>query len=139
VISASRGGYALDASALLTLLLNEPGQETVSAGISRAYIHSVNLAEVVGKLVREGVSHAEAEQTIGELNLDIDEELPARQAELCGQLVASTRSQGLSLGDCVCLTVAASKGSIAVTADRRWQELDGQRIDNNQIRVQVIR
>jgi ribonuclease VapC len=139
VISASKAGYALDASALLALMLNEPGQEKVSAVINRAYIHSVNIAEVVGKLVREGVPRAEAEQMIEELNLDIDEELPARQAALCGELVAQTRQQGLSLGDCICLTVAASNGSIAVTADRRWQELSGQRIENKEIRVQVIR
>ena len=139
MISASKAGYALDASALLALMLNEPGQEKVSAVINRAYIHSVNIAEVVGKLVREGVPRAEAEQMIEELNLDIDEELPARQAALCGELVAQTRQQGLSLGDCICLTVAASNGSIAVTADRRWQELSGQRIENKEIRVQVIR
>ena len=139
MISTSKAGYALDASALLALLFNEPGQEKVSAVINRAYIHSVNVAEVVGKLVRQGVPRAEAEQMIEELNLDIDEELPTHQAALCGELVAQTRQQGLSLGDCVCLTIAASVGGIAVTADRRWRELDGQRIENNEIRVQVIR
>ena len=76
---------------------------------------------------------------IEELDLDIDQELPAHQAALCGELVAQTRQQGLSLGDSVCLTVARSHGSIAVTADRRWQELHGQRIENKEIRVQVIR
>jgi PIN domain nuclease of toxin-antitoxin system len=139
VISASRAGYALDASALLALVFNEPGQEEVSAVIDHAYVHSVNVAEVVGKLMKEGASRAEAEQTIEELDIDIDEELPAHQAALCGELVAQTRQQGLSLGDCVCLTVASSHGSIAVTADRKWQELHGQRIDNNEIRVLVIR
>ena len=139
MISASKAGYALDASALLALVFNEPGQEKVSAVIDRAYIHSVNVAEVVAKLIREGVPRAEAEQTIEELKLDIDEELPARQAALSGELVAHTRQQGLSLGDCVCLTVAASKGSIAVTADRKWQELNGQRIGSHEIRVLVIR
>src|ERR1017187_8458993 len=96
VISTSKAGYALDASALLALLFNEPGQEKVSAVINRAYIHSVNVAEVAGKLVRQGVPRAEAEQMIEELNLDIDEELPTHQAALCGELVAQTRQQGLS-------------------------------------------
>ena len=139
MICASKAGYALDASALLALVFNEPGQEKVSAVINRAYVHSVNVAEVVGKLMREGVSRAEAEQTIEELDLEIDEELPAHQAALSGELVAKTRQQGLSLGDCICLTVAASNGSIAVTADRMWQALNGQRIENNKIRVLVIR
>jgi PIN domain nuclease of toxin-antitoxin system len=120
-------------------MLDESGHQKVRTVMNRAYIHSVNVAEVVSKLVREGVPRAEAEQMIEDINLDIDGELPTHQAALCGELVAKTRQQGLSLGDCVCLTVAASVGGIAVTADRRWQELDGQRIENNEIRVQVIR
>lgn len=131
--------YILDASALLAFMLNEPGHEQVHAILDRAFIHSVNAAEVIGKLIRKGVPPQRAPQMIEELDIDIDEELPAHQAALCGELVAKTRQQGLSLGDCVCLTVAASHGSIAVTADRRWQELGGQRIENNEIRVQVIR
>lgn len=139
MISRSKTDYTLDASALLALMLDESGSEQVRAILDRAYIHSVNIAEVVGKLIRKGVPRAEAERTIKELKLDIDEELPARQAALSGELVAQTRPQGLSLGDCVCLTVAASRGSTAVTADRRWQELHGQRIGSHEIRVQVIR
>jgi ribonuclease VapC len=139
VISRFKSEYALDASALLAVMLDESGHQKVRTVMNRAYIHSVNVAEVVSKLVREGVPRAEAEQMIEDINLDIDGELPTHQATLCGELVAKTRQQGLSLGDCVCLTVAASVGGIAVTADRRWQELDGQRIENNEIRVQVIR
>jgi len=131
--------YTLDASALLALLLDEPGHEQVSAILDHALIHSVNIAEVVSKLISKGVSEWRAPQMVEELDLQIDEEFGLSQAASCGQLVARTRPQGLSLGDCVCLTVAASRGSTAVTADRRWQELDGQRIENNQIRVQVIR
>ena len=86
--------YALDASALLAVILREPGRE---------------------------------------------QELPTRHAILCGELVAQTTRQGLSLGDCVCLTAAACNGSTAITADRRWQELNGRRIGNREIRVQVIR
>ena len=139
MISRSETDYTLDASALLALMLDESGSEQVRAILDRAHIHSVNIAEVVGKLIRKGVPRAEAEQAIEELDLEIDEELPAHQAALSGELVAKTRQQGLSLGDCVCLTVAASNGSIAVTADRRWQALNGQRIENNKIRVLVIR
>ena len=139
MISRFKPDYALDASALLAVMLDEPGHEKVRAILDRAYIHSVNVAEVVSKLIRKGVPGLRASQMIEEIGLDIDGELPAHQAALCGELVAQTRRQGLSLGDCVCLTIAASVGGIAVTADRRWQELDGQRIENNEIRVQVIR
>lgn len=131
--------YALDASALLAVMLNEPGHEKVRAVIDRAFIHSVNVAEVVGKLVREGVPRGEAEQMIEELSLEIDQELPIGQAASCGELLAKTRRHGLSLGDCVCLTVSACAGCTAITADQQWQKLEGQRIGAGKIHVQVIR
>ena len=139
MIARIKADYILDASALLAFMLDEPGHEQVHAILDRACIHSVNIAEVVGKLIRKGVPGLRAEQMIEELDLDVDQNLPVHQAALCGELVAHTRQQGLSLGDCICLAVAASKGSIAVTADRKWQELDGQRIGSHEIRVQVIR
>jgi len=139
VSSDPRTAFALDASAVLAVMLNEPGHEQVRAISDRAYIHSVNVAEFVGKLVREGVPRVEAEQMIGELSLGIEQELSIGQAALCGELMAKTRRQGLSLGDCVSLAVAAWVGATAVTADRQWKDLDGLRIDNREIRVQVIR
>ena len=139
MISVSKTEYALDASALLAVMLNEPGHENVRAVIDRAYIHAGNVAEVIGKLVREGVPRQEAEQMIQELGLAITEELRISHAGQCGELLAMTRRQGLSLGDCVCLTVAASVGATAVTADREWQQLHGQRLEDGEIRVHVIR
>ena len=139
MIARIKADYILDASALLAFMLDEPGHEQVHAILDRACIHSVNIAEVVSKLIRKGVPGLRAEQMIEELDLDVDQNLPVHQAALCGELVAHTRQQGLSLGDCICLAVAASKGSIAVTADRKWQELDGQRIGSHEIRVLVIR
>jgi PIN domain nuclease of toxin-antitoxin system len=49
------------------------------------------------------------------------------------------RDPGLSLGDGVCLTIAAWLGAVAVTADRRWQELDGTVLNDATIRVELIR
>lgn len=138
-MSSGSKPYALDASALLAVMLNEPGHEKVRAVIDRAFIHSVNVAEVVGKLVRAGVPRGEAEQMIEELSLEIDGELSTGQAALCGELLAKTRRQGLSLGDCVCLTIAACVGGTAVTADQQWQKLKGQRVGDSEIHVQVIR
>ena len=76
---------------------------------------------------------------IRELGLDIHEELSASHAALCGELLARTRGQGLSLGDCVCLAMAACAGSVAVTADRQWMNLHGQRLQGRDIRVEAIR
>jgi hypothetical protein len=45
----------------------------------------------------------------------------------------------LSLGDCVCLTMAAWLRAVAVMADHRWQELDGAVVNDATIRVELIR
>ncbi len=132
-------GYQLDASALLAVMLNEPGHERVRALIDHASIHTTNVAEVVAKLMRAGVPAQEARQSVEELHLDTDEEFSLGQAADCGALIAETRKQGLSLGDCVCLTSAAWAGKVAVTAERRWQELEGRPLGGGSLRVNVIR
>jgi len=53
-----------------------------------------------------------------DLNNDVDEELGTPQALCCGGLIAHTLQYGLSLGECLCLTVSAWGGATAVSADR---------------------
>jgi PIN domain nuclease of toxin-antitoxin system len=53
--------------------------------------------------------------------------------------MGTRRDLGLSLGDCVCLTTAAWLGAVAVTADRRWKELEGTVVNDETIRVELIR
>lgn len=131
--------FVLDASALLSILLDEPGQEHVLAVLDRSRIHAANLAEVVARLVRSGMPAERAVAALHELHLEVEEEFGARQAEFCGALLGTRRDLGLSLGDCVCLTIAAWSGAVAVTADRRWKELDGAEVNNQTIRVELIR
>ena len=131
--------YMLDASALLSIVLDEGGHERVDGILDRARIHAVNLAEVVGRLVRSGMLAERAVATLHELHLEVEEEFGVRQAEFCGALLGTRRDLGLSLGDCVCLTMAAWLGAVAVTADRRWKELDGAVVNDAKIRVELIR
>ncbi len=49
----------LDASALLALLLNEPGQEKVLGVLEGAAMTAVNFGEVVGHYARGGVAEAD--------------------------------------------------------------------------------
>ena len=131
--------FVLDASALLSILLDEQGHERVDRILDRSRIHAVNLAEVVGRLVRSGMPAERAVATLHELHLEVEEEFGARQAEFCGALLGTRRDLGLSLGDCVCLTMAAWLGAVAVTADRRWKELDGTVVNDETIRIELIR
>ena len=127
----ARPEYILDASALLAVLLGEPGQEIVRERIDQAYIHSVNLAEVAMKLASVGVPQEEIEVSIATLNLPVDETLPMEQA-ISSAWIAKSRT-GLSLGDRICLTIAKWRGSTALTADRRWLDVMGGK------RVKLIR
>jgi PIN domain nuclease of toxin-antitoxin system len=131
--------FVLDASALLSILLDEPGQDRVNQILDRSQIHAVNLAEVIGRLVRAGMPPEKAVAALGRLYLEVEEEFGTRQAEFCGALLGTRRDLGLSLGDCVCLTMAASLGAVAVTADRRWKELDGTVLNGATMRVELIR
>jgi PIN domain nuclease of toxin-antitoxin system len=131
--------FVLDASALLSMVLDERGRERVDRILDRSRIHAVNLAEVVGRLVRSGMPAERAVATLQELQLEVVEEFGATQAGFCGALLGTRRDLGLSLGDCVCLTTAAWLGAAAVTADRRWKELEGTVVNDEKIRVELIR
>ena len=109
----------LDASALLALLLAEPGAERVRAALADAAVSAVNLGEIVGHFARHGASEAQARSVLDPLPVDwvpFDEEL----AYGVGLLVPATRPAGLSFGDRACLALARRLGVRALTADRAW-------------------
>jgi len=114
----------LDASAVLVLLMQEPGHERVSAVVARgeAALCSVNLAEVVGKLVDKGMTPELAARAVADLELDIipfDQPLALETAHLR----PLTRKLGLSLGDHCCLATAIRLAAVAMTADKDWAKL----------------
>jgi ribonuclease VapC len=113
----------LDSSAVLARLLNEQGRDLVTQAIaSDAAMSSVNLAEVMTILVRDGLSRADAERALGKLPVTIHrfDEGMALQA---GAMVAVTRKYGLSLGDRACLALAQREGLPVMTGDRAWAEV----------------
>lgn len=112
----------LDASAILALLNNEQGAETVFTLLDSAVASAVNVSEVVAKLAASGGDEAVIHEAIGRLQLPVipfDEE----HAYAAGFLRPLTRPAGLSFGDRACLALAEQLGATAVTADRRWLDL----------------
>ncbi len=112
----------LDASAVLALLNDEPGAERVAPHVAEGVISTVNSAEVIGKLMEEGMPEEVAVEALDILALeaiDFDRGLAVRT----GALRALTRRIGLSLGDRACLATAERLVIPAVTADRRWAEV----------------
>ena len=113
----------LDASALLALMNGEPGSERVAPMMPRAVIGAVNMAEVVGKLADGGIPEDSIRAALGPLGIHavaFDEE----QALEVGLLRNRLGRSGLSLADLCCLTLAGRLGAPAVTADRRWLDVD---------------
>ena len=114
--------WVLDASAVLALMGAEPGPENVVAALPSAVLASVNAAEVVTKLIREGAAPDAARIILIALGcpiLPIDADLGLR----AGALSALTRDRGLSLGDRCCLALAEREGLTALTADHAWSAL----------------
>ena len=110
----------LNSSVVLTYLLDEPGRSAAEAAIAaRGSILSVNLAEVMGRLVRNGADRGVAADTLLALPLIVID-LDAHLAIEAGAMLAQTRPFGLSLGDRACLALAKREGLPALTADRSW-------------------
>lgn len=115
--------FVLDASAVLAVLLNEPGADLVEGLAGRAVISAVNLTEAVSKLQERGSTDAEIREVIGAMALDIvahDEDL----AWEAGFLRRATRGLGLSLGDRACLALGLRLDLPVLTTDQQWARLD---------------
>ena len=116
--------YVLDASAVLCLIRAEPGAEVVKEALPHSAISTVNLAEVIGKMIDLGMDEALIAQVLDPLKLRAVP-FDTAQARACGMLRRATRTHGLSLGDRACLAFAALSGATALTTDRAWASLAG--------------
>ncbi len=113
----------VDASAVLAIALGEPGGDEILDRITDATVLSVNAAEVILKLAEKGWLLTEAIETYTAFGFDLhpfDEALAIDTA----RLHMATRVAGLSFGDKACLALARRLRATALTADRKWAELD---------------
>jgi len=113
----------LDASAILAIILGEPGHEKLpSALLTGAVASTVNIAEVMAKLIIAGWTSDEAwEDALSAIEevVPFDEE----QARIAGTLIMETRPLGLSLGDRACLSLGTVLKAPVYTADKAWKRL----------------
>ena len=110
----------LDASALLALVLDEPGGEKVRTVLTECAMTTVNFGKVVGHFARIGSPEAEIRlmlEPLPFLCVALDGEL----AFAAGLILPATRPAGLSFGDRACLALANRLNVPALTADRAWR------------------
>ncbi len=112
----------LDASALLAVIIGEPGADEIIPLLPKSVVSSVNLAEVHSKLVRKGIPREESWRAATALVREVID-FDAAQARIAGDLASLTQSLGLSLGERACLALGASLQAPVYTADRAWKPL----------------
>ena len=116
----------LDASALVALLMKEPGAELVETALDEgeAMIGAANWAEVAGRLSRHGIGTKTVRDTMATLDLEVvplDRDLALE----AGLMEVKTRPLGLSLGDRCCLALAEQVQGTVLTTDRIWLKWKG--------------
>ena len=113
----------LDASAVLALIFVERGHQRVAELLDGAFLSTVNLSEVVAKLVERGMPYRELQREMAVSSVTIVPFAPA-DAYAAGELRRDTRRFGLSFGDRACFALAQRLGLPVLTAERAWAKLD---------------
>jgi PIN domain nuclease of toxin-antitoxin system len=112
----------LDASAVIALIMEEPGARAVEAVVADSAMTTVNFAEAVGYFARNGAPEPEIREWLGALELEIVP-LDTALAYATGLLLPITRRAGLSLGDRACIALARQRSVRAVTTDSAWSRI----------------
>jgi ribonuclease VapC len=115
--------FVADASAVIALLIGETFTLFDPQHLANASISTVNLSEVLARLLEIGMPQHEAEIAVAKLDLQVIafDEVDARDT---ARLRSVTRHGGLSLGDRACLALGNRLGSPVITGDRAWAGLD---------------
>jgi PIN domain nuclease of toxin-antitoxin system len=114
--------FILDASTVLVVLQEEDGAEDALEYFAGASISTVNMAEVLTKLIEKGRDPIKALEVFELLQLNVIE-FDQEHAKKAAELRTTTKHLGLSLGDRSCLALAIMSESTAVTADRQWKKV----------------
>lgn len=113
----------LDASAVLAVMLDERGSETVVASAEGALLSTVNLTEVLEKVAWRGGDIGRVDDLLAKLGVRV---LPfsAEHARIAAGIKPLVERKQVSLADRACLAVGRATSRTILTADTKWAELD---------------
>lgn len=114
-----------DSSAILALIYDEPGKARVRSLLDACnpLISTVNLCEILSKLLNDGLTEDIASEMLLGLDIEIID-FANGHAKKAAELRPLTKHLGLSLGDRACLALAIQENATAVTADKNWAKVD---------------
>lgn len=112
----------LDASAILAVILDEPGRERVLPVMTGASVSAINIGEVLSRAVDQGFEVDRVADGLTRLEMKV---LPFEQGDAveAARLRTATKPIGASLGDRACLALARRLRLPVLTADRAWSSL----------------
>jgi len=113
----------LDSSAILAMVLDEPGHIAVRRALAGSLISAVNLSEVYTKVVEKRLDLDAIQLAMSASPIQV---VPFNDlhALLAGKLREQTRAYGLSLGDRACLATAILEKRAVMTTDKAWRNLN---------------
>lgn len=115
--------YVVDTSAIMMVLKQEPKFERVFPLLADSCASTLNAAECIAILMREGSTEARASLAL-ETSLVKFISFDLELARTAGALIVQTRHAGLSLGDRACLALAIRENLPVYTADRNWKNVN---------------
>ena len=116
----------VDTSVVIAYLLEEPGGDWLDKAVDAESVMSeFNLAEVVRRQMRDGVSPENALRVASTIGLDF---VPFNQVIIAemAKIFPFEKRANLSLADCACLATAKNLRLPALTADKAWAEIAGE-------------
>ncbi len=112
----------LDSSAIIAMILDEPGAEMVTQELDNAIVSMPNVAEVYSVISRK-MQRSRSVDAFFALPGVKPVPLSFEQARMAGQYETIGRIAGLSLGDRCCLALAFETKTAALTADKAWAKI----------------
>ena len=113
----------VDASVVLAFILDEPGGDTLTREDGPFLLLTVNLAEVLTKVVERSLSIDDVLLVLRRLPIE-HVEPDIHVARRAAELRPLTTALGRSLGDRLCLALADRMQVPVLTAERIWAKLD---------------